>query len=73
MVVENLLVFQSVMLGYAKPPPNLQNYGLNMVVENLLVFLVSYVGLRKASTQPTSWVSPIREGFRVRVFVVGCD
>jgi hypothetical protein len=27
-----------------------------MVVENLLVFSVSYVGLRKAFTQPTSYL-----------------
>jgi hypothetical protein len=41
------------MLGYTKPPPNLQITVFLIVVENLLVFLASYVGLRKASTQPT--------------------
>jgi hypothetical protein len=51
------------MLGYAKPPPNLHaeipssQFSLLIstfiVVEDLLVFSVSYVGLRKASTQPT--------------------
>jgi hypothetical protein len=50
------MVLKHQFVGLMQRNPTFQ-FRYLLVIEKLLVFLLSYVGLRKASTQPTSHIN----------------